>query len=132
MCACEQGYMIKEGTENETWEWVLEKERLDILMWRRRWRQVIEKETWQWDLIWDLGMQTCTDGNDNWEEKNQTCRYEEKGWDIYANKNENTVVPYLVVTLANRLTGVSINTTLGASIATLTIISVETWNDCSN
>ena len=56
----------------------------------------------------------------------------EKGWDIYANKNENTVVPYLVVTLANRLTGVSINTTLGASIVTLTIISVETENDCSN
>ena len=43
----------------------------------------------------------------------------------YEDEEDLTSVPYLVVTLAKKLTGASADIKLGAMIVTLTIISVE-------
>ena len=43
----------------------------------------------------------------------------------YEEDEDHTLVPYLVVTLAKKLTGASADIKLGALIVTLTIISVE-------
>ena len=43
----------------------------------------------------------------------------------YEEDKDHTLVPYLVVTLAKKLTGASADINLGAMIVTLTIISVE-------
>ena len=43
----------------------------------------------------------------------------------YEEDEDHTLVPYLVVKLAKKLTGASADINLGAMIVTLTIISVE-------